>query len=124
MTEQAQGVEHYRSTLVHGTTTATELVEIQTENPVAYHESINAVQHDTQRRLVWAVVQNDGRVSYQELDEMLNVGDRTKRKHLQKLEEAELLQRIDSNFTFIEFYSRDAEVLLHHALSTWYDRLS
>jgi len=124
MTDQTQGVEHYRSTLVHGSSTPAELVKIQTENPVAYHESINAVQHDTQRRLVWAVVQNDGRISYQELDELLSVGDRTKRKHLQKLEDAELLQRIDSNFTFIEFYSQDAEVLLHHALSTWYDRLS
>ena len=123
MTEDTVGVEQYPSTLVYGSNTPTELVEVQRENPEAYHESINAVQHDTQRRLIWAVIQNDGRVSYRELDDFVNVTERTQRKHLQKLEEAKLLQRIDANFTFVEFYSQDAEVLAHHALSTWYDRL-
>ena len=123
MSQNRTGVEHYPSTLVYGSTTPTELIKIQTENPTTYHEAINAVQHETQRRLIWAVVQHDGRVSYKEMDDYLTVSARTKRKHMQKLEENDLLQRIDANFTFVEFHSDVAEVLLHHALTTWYDRL-
>jgi len=123
MTEQTEGVEQYPSTLVHGSTTAGELVKVQTDNPEQYHAAINAVQHNTQRRLVWAVIQNDGRISYNELERFVNVTERTQRKHLSNLESDKLLQRIDANFTFVEFYSDTAKVLLHHALSTWYDRL-
>jgi hypothetical protein len=118
---QAQGVEQYRSTLVHGENTAKELVSIQCNNPTTYHAAMEAVNHSTQRRLVWAVVQSDGRISYTDLDAKIDVCDRTKRKHLQALEDNNLLQRIDANYTFVEFGSLEAEVLLRHALSTWYD---
>lgn len=115
------GVEGYPSTLVHGTTTGTELVEVQRENPGVYLEAMNAVQHDTQRRLVWALVQNDGRVSYNELKTLTNVSERTQRKHVTNLVEQDLINRVDANFTFIEFASFEAEILLRHALSVWYD---
>ena len=123
MTDKTEGVEQYPSTLVHGSNTPTELVSVQRNNPETYHETINAVQHNTQRRLIWAVIQNEGRVSYNELDGFVNVSERTQRKHLAKLEDADVLNRIDANFTFIEFASQEAKILSHHALSTWYDRL-
>jgi len=116
-----EGAEHYRSTLVHGEGTKQDLLTIQRGNPAVYHAAMEAVNHNTQRRLVWALVQNDGRISYTELDAKIDVCDRTKRKHLQKLEEKSLVQRIDANYTFIEFASVEAKVLIHHALTTWYD---
>jgi len=118
---QSQGVEQYHSTLVYGGNTAKDLVSIQRNNPTMYHAAMEAVNHNTQRRLVWAVTQSNGRISYTDLDAKIDVCDRTKRKHLQALEDNNLLQRIDANYTFVEFGSLEAEVLLRHALSTWYD---
>jgi DeoR/GlpR family transcriptional regulator of sugar metabolism len=83
---------------------------------------MNAVQHDTQRRIVWALVQNDGRVSYQQLDEFMTVSDRTRRKHVTTLESKDLLNRVDANFTFLEFASIEAEALIKNALTSWYNK--
>ena len=124
MSESPKGVEGYPSTLVRGGTTQNELIETQRENPSEYLSAINAVQHDTQRRLVWALVQNNGRVSYKELESLTTVSERTQRKHVSNLVEMNLISRVDANFTFIEFASIEAEALLRHALTIWYDSTS
>lgn len=121
MSSQPEGVEGSPSTLVHDGATQNELINTQRQNPTTYFAAMNAVQHNTQRRLVWALIQNNGRVSYNELKTLTTVSERTQRKHVSNLVDEDLINRVDANFTFIEFASIEAEALLKHALSVWYD---
>lgn len=122
MSESPMVVEGEPSTLLHGTTTEEELVRTHADNPGLVFDVYNSVQHNTQRRVLWALVQESGRVSYDELEPYMTVSQRSTRKHVSNLVDNDIINRIDANFTFIEFDSIAAEVLTKEALTRWYDK--
>lgn len=89
-------------------------------NPAEYFATVNAVQHDTQRRILYALVQGSGVTDRDEIAEVANVSDRTVRKHTNRLEEHDLVERPDHNTTAVRFASVEARALATHALNVWF----
>jgi len=120
---RSKGAEGGPSTLIHesGTSTAERLHEVRQENPSRVFDAYDAVRQNTQRRLLYALATNDGRVSYKQLSRELDVSDRTRRKHVSALVDAGLVGRIEANFTVVTFADDDADVICREALARWFD---
>lgn len=121
MSKSGAGVEGTPSTLVRGGTNSRTVVDVQRERPDLHFAAVDAVRHDTQRRIVWCLASENGRVTYQDLQDAATTSDRTVRKHATNLVDEELINRVNANFVFFEFASREAEILAREALSRWYD---
>jgi len=122
MSRAQQGAEGGPSSLVHsGATLAERLQDVREENPNRVFDAYDAVRHDTQRRIIHALATNGGRVSYEELGRSLDVSDRTRRKHVTALVDAELVERVEANFTVVTFADDDADVLCREALTRFFD---
>jgi len=120
MSSSDRGAEGTPSTLVRGGTTR-DVLSVQRERPALHFAAVDAVRHDTQRRIVYALAAQNGRVTYDDLADVTTTSDRTVRKHAGKLADNDLIQRTNANLVFFEFASSDAEILLREALARWYD---
>lgn len=114
------GAEQYPSGKPRGG--SPQLVRYQRQHPQEYFAAMNAVQHDTQRRIVHAIVHGLGDATYSEIRELSNVGDRTIRKHVSKLEENGLVERRRGWITMVVVESSVVLALLEHALECYYAR--
>ena len=121
MSSHGPGVEGGPSTLVRGEGNSRDVLTVQREEPETHFAAVDAVRHDTQRRIIWALATQNGRVSYQDLDEVTTTSERTVRKHASNLVDAGLIERTNANFVFFEFATPSAEILTREALSRWYD---
>lgn len=124
MSSVGRGEERGRSSLVGSTTTSTaeRLHEVRQANPGRVFDAYDAVRQNTQRRILHALATNGGRVSYKELERELDVVDRTRRKHVSQLVDANLVERIEANFTIVAYADDDAEVICREALTRWFDK--
>lgn len=120
MSKSGPGVEGTPSTLVRGGTTR-DVLDVQREAPSTHFAAVDAVRHDTQRRIVWALATQNGRVTYDDLESVTTTSDRTVRKHASNLVDDGLIERTNANLVFFEFASPEAEILVREALSRWYD---
>lgn len=114
-------VEGFPSTLVHGEARPATVVDVQRENPELHFAAVNAVQTDTQRRILWKLAHYGDRATYADLTNVVTTSDRTVRKHVTRLDDAGIVNRVNANKVFIEFASKDAKILTHEALGRWYD---
>jgi len=96
------------------------LIDLQQEQPERYFAAIDAVRHDTQRRIVFALV-DAGTATYNDLTEYADVSERTLRKHAARLAEVELIDRTDGGVATFAFSDRDARALCSHALSVYFN---
>lgn len=92
------------------------------KQPSEYFAVVNAVQHDTQRKILYSLVQGSGATTYDEIRSVVNVGKRTVRKHAQKLEEKNIVDRPDHNTTALRFTSIEVRALATHALNVWFKK--
>lgn len=120
MSKSAPGVEGGPSTLVRKDTSR-DVLDVQREEPATHFAAVDAVRHDTQRRIVWALATQNGRVTYDDLESVTTTSDRTVRKHASNLVDDGLIERTNANLVFFEFASPTAEILAREALSRWYD---
>lgn len=97
-----------------------ELLTMQQSHFGVYSSLVDAVRHDTQRKILSAVYDGMGSVTYDEIDRYVTVGRRAVRKHLKKLEDADVLERADGRSGSVSFASFEAEALAEHALSCYH----
>jgi DeoR/GlpR family transcriptional regulator of sugar metabolism len=95
------------------------VLAVQRDHPDLHFRIVDAVRHDTQRPILWALVSTGGRVTYDDLAEFCTTSDRTVRKHANRLVDDGLLERTNANLVFFEFASDAAEVLIRETLSQW-----
>lgn len=119
--------EQYRSGVPTFTTateeqqnTSEQLREAQLEHAELWFTACDAVRHDTQRGILTAIQEGIGGCTRQEIDRWVSVGDRAVRKHLQRLEERGLIERVDSRSHAVSYATFDVEVLVSHALDCYY----
>lgn len=115
-TEEAEG---YPSDDLPGAVTETELTEIQKQHSREFFACTNAVQHETQRAILTALVHNSGECTYEMIEPYSHVSQRTVRKHVGKLEEQNVVDRIDSRSYRIAFTSLEVRALAAHALECY-----
>lgn len=120
MSSSERGVEGGPSTLVREATTET-VADVERDRPAVHFAAVDAVRHDTQRRILWCLANQNGRVTYDDLESVTTTSDRTVRKHASKLVDDGLIDRTNANLVFFEFASPDAEILVRENLSRWYD---
>ena len=122
MSKSAPGVEGSPSTLVHGDTTSRTVADVEREQPAIHFAAADAVRHGTQRRILHTLASENGRVTYDDLENVTTTSDRTVRKHASKLADAGLITRTNANLVFFEFASDAAEILVRENLTRWYDQ--
>jgi len=116
---KARGEEGYPSTLVHRSTTSqadAELLEIQRENPDRYIALMDAIHNDTQRKILYSLVNGLGESSYRDLERITTVSRRTLRKHVSRLEDNNIVERRDANFSIVSFPSVEIRALVQHVV--------
>lgn len=91
------------------------------ERPALHFAAVDAVRHDTQRRILYTIVAIDAPATYDEIGRHCDRTDRTIRKHAQRLEETELVERVDSKQASFHAASDDADALIRHALTLYFD---
>ena len=107
-TEPAEG---YPSTLVHD-----EIGELQETHAAEFIALTEAIHTETQRRILYGLVDCLGDASYVELDKYTTVSRRSLRKHLSRLEEKDIVDRRDANFGLVAFSSHEVKALTQHLL--------
>jgi DNA-binding transcriptional ArsR family regulator len=122
MSSTDRGVEGYPSTLVREGADSRTVADVERERPAIHFAAVDAVRHDTQRRILHTLASENGRVTYSDLGNMTTTSDRTVRKHATKLVENGLIDRTNANLVFFEFASHAAEILVRENLTRWYDR--
>jgi len=121
MSSAGEGVEGTPSTLVRGDTPARSVADVERDHPETHFAAADAVRHDTQRRILYVLASENGRVTYDDLENVTTTSNRTVRKHAGKLADADLIDRTNANLVFFEFASHAAEILVRENLSRWYD---
>lgn len=101
-------------------TKAERIQQLQLDEAELWFAAVDAVRHNTQRTILTALQDGMGSCTYQEIEQYASVQRRTIRKHAQKLEEQELIERIDSRSYVIEYANFDVEILVSHALDCYY----
>lgn len=99
----------------------TPVSDVIAENPASHFRAVDAVRHDTQRRILYVVTAVDNPATYNTISEYTDRSTRTVRKHAQRLEEQGLINRVNSGSA--SFYPADetADVLIRHALTLYFD---
>jgi predicted transcriptional regulator len=122
-----EGAEHPHSGVPLFTTAGEEqpsrsdqLLEYQTEHPKLWFSLCDAVRHDTQRSILTAIQDGMGSCTYDEIERYASVQRRTIRKHVKKLEENGIVERIDSRSYAISYVNFEVEVLASHALDCYF----
>jgi predicted transcriptional regulator len=114
------GVPTYASGATEEQTLAEQLQEYQLEHADLWFEAIDAVRHETQRAILTALQDGMGGCTYDELYGWCSVSKRTVRKHVTNLENAGLVQRVNSRSHAVSYASHEAETLVSHALDCYY----
>jgi predicted transcriptional regulator len=100
----------------------TRLLELQTEHPSLFFAAADAVRSETQRAIITAINAGVGSATYDEITEYAAVSNRTIRKHVSNLESDGLVERESDGLTSaVSFASFEAEVLITHVLTCYYD---
>lgn len=117
-----QGVEGGPSSVLRGVSVGSteELLQLQRENAELYFACVDAVRHDTQRKIIHALVHGHGATDYTEIREIATVTDRTLRKHVTNLQDKNLVERVNSRVSRIQFTSVEVRALAAHALNCYY----
>lgn len=113
--------EQYPSGNTRGGVPQLDLGRLQRQHPEAHLTVTNAVQHDTQRRIIHALVHGLGDATYNEIRELSTVGDRTIRKHVARLEDAGIVRREQSWIGLVTVAGEDVLRLMEHALDCYYN---
>jgi len=95
--------------------------EVVAENPERHFAAVDAVRHDTQRRILYTIAAVDEPATYQTIGEYTDRSDRTVRKHAQKLEAANLVERVGGKCATFNSADNVADVLIRHALTLYFD---
>ena len=116
--ESAGGYEGTPSGVVGGGTPVGDLIA---ECPALHFAAVDAVRHDTQRRILYTIVAVDEPATYQTIGEHTDRTDRTVRKHAQKLEETRLVDRVGGKCATFTAADHVADALIRHALTLYFD---
>jgi len=92
----------------------TELAQLQREHAEEFLALGEAIHHDTQRKILYGLVNGLGEASYHDLEAITTVSRRSLRKHVKRLEDKGLVERIDSRHYVIGFASYETRVLAQH----------
>jgi len=95
--------------------------ELIAEQPALHFAAVDAVRHDTQRRILYTIVAADEPATYATIGEYTDRTDRTVRKHAQNLEATDLVERVGGKCATFDAASDDAEALIRHALTLYFD---
>jgi len=116
--QSKEGAEGYPSGLVRGRTTEAdaELTQLQRENATEYLALMEAIHHDTQRKILYGLVDGLGEASYRDLEAITTVSRRTLRKHTQRLEDDGIVERRDVNIGMVSFPSYELRALAQHMI--------
>jgi len=112
------GYEGTPSGVVYADTPVGELIA---ENPALHFDAVDAVRHDTQRRILYTIVAVDEPATYDTIGEYTDRSERTVRKHAQRLESDGLIERLDSKQASFHAADQTAEVIIRHALTLYFD---
>jgi DNA-binding transcriptional ArsR family regulator len=99
------------------------VVELCRENPDEYIALTKAIHTDTQRKILYALVNGLGDASYTELESITTVSRRSLRKHVCRLEEAGIVERIEDRFSLVSFASFEVRVLAQHMVYCYDEQL-
>lgn len=105
---------------VDESSTGDELLQMQETHSDLFFAATGAMDHDTQRKVLQAVYDGFGSVTYDEIESYVTVSRRTVRKHVGRLEEKGLLERVDSRSYAVAFPCFEAEALVEHALKCYF----
>jgi len=119
------GAEGYPSGVLHGRDTQrdAEVVQLQRDHASEYIGMTEALHHDTQRKILYALVNGLGEVSYYEIEAITTVSRRSLRKHVSALEEQNIVKRINSRSHIIAFRSYEIRVLAQHLIYCYEEQL-
>lgn len=92
------------------------LIELQRKHNSEYLTLIQALDQPTQRKILHALVNGLGDASYREIEAITTVGKRAIRKHIRRLEDEGIVERIDAQTYIIAFGSYEIRALAQHAL--------
>jgi len=121
MSESTEGAEGNPSKMPQSKgVSSDELLTVQRENPEKYFACINAVQKQTKRGILQALVDNSGQATYEEIEAYLTVSRRSLRTHLKDLEEDDVIVRPNVRVSSAKFASLEARALASHALYCFY----
>ena len=97
-----------------------QLNELQIKHAELWFEACDAVRHQTQRTILTALQDGMGSCTYDELYNWCSVSKRTVRKHVTNLENAGLVERVNSRSHAVSYADFEAETLASHALDCYY----
>jgi len=117
-----EGAEGNPSTLV-GYSAGQEIYEIQRNRTEEYIGIMDALNTDTQRKILYGLVDGLGEASYRDLDHITTVSKRSLRKHASRLEEKGIVERRDANYGIVSFPDHEIRALAQHALYCYEDQL-
>lgn len=83
---------------------------------------MQAIHTDTQRKILAAMVHGVGEASYRDIREYVTVSDRSIRKHVGRLEELGLVERLDARVQIVAFPSRELRALASHVVHCYYNQ--
>lgn len=116
------GAEGKASGLV-GYTAGQEIYEIQRDRTEEYVGMMNALDIDTQRKILYGLVDGLGEASYRDLERITTVSKRSLRKHAQRLESKGIVERRDANLGVVSFPDHEIRALAQHVLYCYEDQL-
>ena len=93
-----------------------QLIELQRERADQYLTLMRALEQPTQRKILHALVNGLGDATYREIEAITTVGKRAIRKHVRRLEDEGIVQRIDAQTYIISFTSYEVRALAQHTL--------
>jgi len=91
-----------------------ELTRLQAEHSAEYIALTEAIHTDTQRKILYGLVDGLGEASYRDLERITTVSRRSLRKHVKRLEEKGLVERVNSRSYVIGFTSYETRILAQH----------
>lgn len=101
-------------------TSLVRLHRVMASHPEKWRRLWEAVAHSGQRRVLIAVYTNGGDATYDEINEDTAVSRRQMRTHVADLEDDEILRRVQSRVTRVQYAEEAMEVLVPEALSSYF----
>jgi len=121
-TTTTAGVDTYPSGLLRGSA-GKEVYEIQRKRTEEYVGIMEALTTNTQRKILYGLVNGLGEASYRDLDQITTVSKRSLRRHASRLEQKGIVERRDANLGVISFPNYEVRVLAQHILYCYEDQL-
>jgi len=95
------------------------IYDIQINNPQILFDCVESFKYKNRRIILMLLVDANGNIDVDEIENRTQMAPRTVRNQLQSLEDLDLVDRTKGHCSTVSFVSKDVESIVHHVIDCW-----